>query len=294
MHAKKRRRHPRTHQTSSRGIARFGAIVGIALIIANVATSSHPAPLSPLPVPKAVSRVAYSGPLTLASISESVLGAQTIDPIDFVNEINKERSKVGAPALRLSTALMTGAKMRAEVIRKYQNFSHQDPHEGIELLTVLPKLDYHFVYASENIGMGGVSAPDFVNGFMHSTYHRENLLNPRLTETGAAIVDGPYKQYYVNFAVQLFAIPGGRDEFLGYSPSDRAQYETALTDLSGRLNPLRRLAQQLMKNPDYAPDQIKKYSRQREILESVLTRIRKEEPLESPHVALILEYNTLL
>lgn len=294
MHANKRRRHVRTHRTSSRGIVRFGVIVGIAVIIANVATSSHPARLSPLPVPEHITQVAYSGPLTLTSVDESVLGAQTIDPIDFVNEINKEREKIGSPPLRLSTVLMDAAKLRVEVIRKYQNFSHQDPHEGIELLTVLPKLNYHFVYASENIGMGGVSAPDFVNGFMHSTYHRENLLNPRLTETGAAIVDGPYQQYYVNFAVQLFAIPGGRDEYLGYTQTERARYEEARSALAARLNPVHRIIQQILKNPDYTDDQMEKYSRQREILETVLTRMRNSEPLESPHVALILEYNALL
>lgn len=294
MHAKKRRRHARTHQNSFRGIVQFGVIVGIAMIITNVATSSHPARLSPLPVPEHITHVEYSGPLTLTSISESVLGAQTIDPIDFINEINKERVKVGAPPLRLSKVLMDAAKMRAEVIRKYQNFSHQDPHEGIELLTVLPKLDYHFVYASENIGMGGVSAPDFVNGFMHSTFHRENLLNPQLTETGAAIVDGPYQQYYVNFAVQLFAIPGGQDEYLGYSPSERALYEETRTSLAAKLNPIRRIIQQALRNPDYTDKHITKLSRQKEILETILARMRKNEPLENHDVALILEYNMLL
>lgn len=189
---------------------------------------------------------------------------------------------------------MNAAKMRAGVILKYQNFSHQDPHEGIELATVLPKLNYHFVYASENIGMGGISAADFVRGFMASTYHRQNLLDPRLTETGAAIVDGPYKQYYVNIAVQLFAIPGGTDEYLGYSKSERKQYEQALSELSGRLNPIRKIVQQLMKNPDYSQIRINAYTRQKKILESILARMREDKPLQNPDVALILEYNTLL
>lgn len=292
MPVKKHIKRPKK-STSGPRLTRIAAILMFVLVIgAGIPSSS--APLLPLPVPARIAETAYSGPLTLDSFNVSVLGAQTIDRIDFVGEINKERAKVGAPPLRLSTVLMNAAKMRAGVILKYQNFSHQDPHEGIELGTVLPKLNYHFVYASENIGMGGVSAADFVRGFMASTYHRENLLDPRLTETGAAIVDGPYKQYYVNIAVQLFAIPGGTDEYLGYSTSERKQYEQALSQLSGRLNPIRKIVQQIMRNPEYSEARINTYSRQKKILESILARMREGKPLQNPDVALILEYNTLL
>ncbi len=279
-----------THQ---RSLIRFFAILTGLLAVSAMLPSSN-TPLPPLPVPERITQTAYSGPLTLESYNVSVLGAQTIDRVDFVNEINKQRVNVGAPPLRLSTVLMNAAKMRAGVILKYQNFSHQDPHEGIELGTVLPKLNYHFVYATENIGMGGVSAADFVNGFMASTYHRQNLLDPRLTETGAAIVDGPYKQYYVNIAVQLFAIPGGEDEYRGYSAKERKQYEQAHTILTGKLNPFRRIVQQLLRNPDYSEKKITTYSRQKKILETILVRMREEKPLQNPDVALILEYNTLL
>lgn len=294
MPVKKKTRRKHSLHIPYSGLARFSLVITMLLVLVSAAAPSLSVPLSPLPVPRRVTETAYSGPLTLNSFNVSVLGAQTIDPIDFVNEINKERAKAGAPPLRLSTVLMNAAKMRADVILKYQNFSHQDPHEGIELTTVLPKLNYHFVYASENIGMGGVSAVNFVNGFMHSTSHRENLLNPRLTETGAAIVDGPYQQYYVNIAVQLFAIPGGPDEYLGYSPSDRTRYEGAHTALAGKLYPIRRIIQQMLRNPDYTGDRVKKYSRQKEILETILARMRVNKPLQNPDVALILEYNTLL
>ena len=276
------------------GLARLSIVITMILVLISAAVPSSSVPLSPLPVPQRVTETAYSGPLTLSSFNMSVLGAQTIDPIDFVNEINKERIKTGAPPLRLSTVLMNAAKMRAKVILKYQNFSHLDPHEGIELRTVLPKLNYHFVYASENIGMGGMSAANFVEGFMNSTSHRENLLNPTLTETGAAVLDGPYHQYYVNIAVQLFAIPGGTDEYLGYSPSERTTYEKAHTALAGKLFPIRRIIQQVLRNPDYTDERIKKYSRQKEILEAILARMRDDKPLQNPDVALILEYNTLL
>lgn len=264
-----------------------GFIIGFRL-------APRPHALQPLPVPDHVSRVAFSGPLILTHLNQSVLGAQAIDPVDFVNEINKAREKVGAPALRLSTTLMRAANMRAQVIQKYQNFSHQDPHEGIELGTVLPKLNYHFVYATENIGMGGISAPDFVNGFMNSTTHRNNLLDPKLTDTGAAFADGPYKQYYVNYAVQLFAIPGGKEEYLGYKEHDRELYEAELAKVTAHLHPLVWMVGYLKRNPLYTGTYRTKLVKQRRILESVLSRMRKSQPLENSDVALILEYNTLL
>lgn len=266
-------------------------IVGFAI---GLFLAPKPQALSRIPVPNHISYTAFSGPLTLTHVNQSVLGAQAIDPVDFVNEINKAREKIGIAPLRLSTTLMRAATMRAEVIKKYQNFSHQDPHEGIELGTVLPKLNYHFVYATENIGMGGISAPDFVNGFMHSDAHRTNLLNPKLTDTGAAVVDGPYKQYYVNYAVQLFAIPGGRDEYLGYKEDDRELYESQLAAVNANLHPLAWAMGRILRNPRFTDTHRVTLLRQKEILEKVLARINNSEPFQNAEVSLILEYNTLL
>lgn len=212
----------------------FLLVVGLIVGFVYTKPQENPSPI--LPVPK-VSNVFLPGALTLEHIASSVLGAQTINPLEFIQAINNERIKTGAPILRVSSILMKAAQMRADVILKHQNFSHQDPFEGIELLTVLPKVNYHYAYASENIGMGGVSGPDFAGGFMNSTSHRDNLLNPALTDTGAAIVTGPYKQYYVNIAVQLFAIPGGTDEELGYTEEDIKKYKEQLSYLDNQLYP---------------------------------------------------------
>lgn len=296
MPIKKKKRVPNIiAQTKAQmRLLRYSFLATVALVLTVAVTPAPKLTQTPIRIPDHVTQLSYSGPLSFETLGVSVLGAATIDPIDFVNEINKERAKISAPALRLSTVLMKAAQMRADVILKHQNFSHQDPHEGIELGTVLPKLNYHYIYAAENIGMGGVSAPDFVNGFMNSTHHKATLLDPRLTETGAAIVDGPYFQYYVNIAVQLFSIPGGPEEMLGYTAAEKIQYEKTLTALSGRLNPIRRFTQQILGNPEYSDTSVEKFTRQKKILETVLTRMRNNEPLQNNDVALILEYNGLL
>lgn len=247
-----------------------------------------------LPVPVRISQTTLSGPLTLSTINDSVLGAQAIDPVDFVEEINKARAKTNAPALRLNATLMRAAKMRAEVIKKYQNFSHQDPYEGIELGTILPKLQYSFIYASENIGMGGISASNFVEGFMNSRSHRNNLLDPTLTDTGAAIVEGPFKQYYVNYAVQLFAIPGGTAEYLGYKDTEKQLYEAEYAAVNANLHPLIWFVERLKKNPRYTDTYYNKLKRQQIILGTILSRMRETKPLNNQDVAMIMEFNTLL
>ncbi|MEK7072555.1 MAG: CAP domain-containing protein, partial [Patescibacteria group bacterium] len=98
---------------------------------------------SPLPIPQ-LSRIYLPDLLIIPEIETSVLGAQDINPVDFINDINLERSKVGSPNLRINEKMMKAAQMRAETILKYQNFSHYDPFENLILATVLPKVNYHF------------------------------------------------------------------------------------------------------------------------------------------------------
>lgn len=250
-------------------------------------------PLAYLPVPRIASIDLPAG-LTFPSYETSVLGAQTILPTDIVKYVNIAREENGAKPLRLSTILMKAAQMRADVILKYQNFSHQDPYENIELATVLPKLNYHFVYASENIGMGGQSAEDFVKGFIGSPSHKANLLNPNLSDTGIALVTGPYKQYYVNIVVHIFAIPGGKEEYLGYTAGDIKKYKSLLNEVNIKLNPIVWTVNRLRDNSEFTDKRYQRLVRQKEILTNIYMLMQKEKPLQNAQVALILEYNNNL
>lgn len=277
-------------------MARRSGVVIVALLGFAVGLFTAPKPTTPgqLPIPAHVSTTTLSGPLILPSSSRSVLGAQTIDPLDFIAEINAARETIGVPALRINTTLMRAAKLRVAVIKKHQNFSHQDPFEGIELGTVLPKVHYSFSYATENIGMGGLSAKNFVDGFLNSPSHKQNLLNPTLTETGAAIDDGPYQQYYVNYAVQLFAIPAGTDEYLGYKQGDIDLYEAQLSAVTSQLNPIVRLVTWYKYSKTYKPSRYTNLKRQQQILIRLLTTMKQSQPFTNSDVALLYEFNSLL
>ncbi len=250
-------------------------------------------PLTKLALPP-IPKTYLPEPLTITPFSSSVLGAQVFNPVDVITEINKEREKVSAKPLRIHASLMKAAQMRADVIMKYQNFSHYDPIEHLQLDTVFPKVGYNYIYASENIGMGGNSGADFVNGFMHSTLHRINLQNPDLMDTGVGLATGPYQQWYVNVVVQLFAIPAGRNEYLGYTDKEKEQYRLLLADVSARLDPIDWLIGQAFKNTLYTEEKKLALEKQRTILQKIYSRMREEQPLSSADVALILEYNALI
>lgn len=250
-------------------------------------------PLSKLSVPKRP-RIFLPAFLELPYLLTDILGMETIDPKDIVKYANQERLKVGSNPLRINQTLMKAAQLRADVILKYQNFSHQDPYEGIELGSILPKLNYHYLYAAENIGMGGLSAYGFVDGFMHSASHKATLLSPQLTDTGIAVVTGPYKEYYVNIAVQLFAIPSGRDEYLGYSEIDKQNYHHLLAQVNSKLSPVNLVLNKILQNRNLTADEYQKLKRQKDILTVLYNQMKEDKPLQNSHIALIYEFNDLL
>lgn len=250
--------------------------------------SLHPLAFISVPMPPVVY---LPGPYEAAFIESPVLGAETIDPSDIVTYINNERMKRGAPPLRINKTLALAAQKRADVILKYQNFSHQDPYEHIQLDTVLPMMKYPFRYASENIGMGDNSASAFVNGFMSSPSHKANLLNPQLEETGVAIVTGAYQQYYVNIAVQLFAIPATKEQYMGYRQEDMDNYRRLLKDIESQIALTNERLQNNASDREYYEGWQKILIRQREIITTLYNTMLAQQPFVKNLVNLIGEYN---
>lgn len=284
----------RKKKTSSHMYLAVGAIASVFVLSFFLFSQSiaEPKPLAKLPIPK-IAQISLPEPL-IADLNPSqsrVLGAETINPRDVITYVNEERMKRGTRPLRINETLMKAAKMRTDVIMKYQNFSHQDPYEHIQLDTVLPLLAYPFSWATENIGMGDFSGRAFVTGFMNSPSHRANLLDPNLVETGVAIATGPYKQYYVNVAVQLFAIPADTATYLGYTHADVQEYKKLLTDIGTQLDATKKLRE---KNPDqdaYYETWQQLLIRQQEIIAQLAHTMDQNKPFAKEMIDLLKEYN---
>ncbi|HUD19510.1 MAG TPA: CAP domain-containing protein [Patescibacteria group bacterium] len=247
--------------------------------------------LGKLSVPKAPVVYFPPTPFIAEHIESPVLGAETIDPTDIITYVNNERMKRGSPPLRENTVLTKAAQMRVNVIFKYNNFAHRDPYEHIQLDTVLPMLHYPFTYASENIGMGESSAAAFVNGFMSSTYHRVNLLNPDLQETGVALGTDRFNGYYVTVVVQIFAIPATPAQYLGYKQEDVQQYKALLTDVHNQIALTKERLTNHVGDAQYNEGWQKILIRQQEILTTLYDTMLAQQPFVSNLIALITEYN---
>lgn len=266
----------------------FALAFGTFLSLPSPKTTLHALALLPMP-PEALIR--FPGPLTSPEVSSSVLGAETIDPRDIVTYVNEERMKRGIRPLRVNSVLTKAAQMRADVIMKHQNFSHQDPFEHIQLDTVLPLLHYPFHYATENIGMGDSTGRAFVSGFMNSPPHRANLLDPRLIETGVAIASGPYKEYYVNIAVHLFAEPWDAATYQGYTSYDEEEYKQLLGDIGKQLAETKQFEQKDPTNAEFYGEWQRLLIRQQEIIATLAHAVDKEKTYGKDMIALIKEYN---
>lgn len=119
-------------------------------------------------------------------------------PQQVLDLVNKERAKVGARPLRLSSELQSAAMLRAREIT--QVMSHTRPN-GKSCMTVL-KSPWG---AGENIAGGNETPEEVVEGWMNSPGHRRNILYPRFNKLGVGYCYAPngvggYQHYWV----QLF------------------------------------------------------------------------------------------
>jgi len=127
---------------------------------------------------------------------------------------------------------------------------------------------------------------------MSSSRHKANLLNPDLQETGVAIVTGAYKEYWVNIAVQIFAIPTTQEKYLGYRKEDIEEYKTLLNDIESQLLLTKNRLDYSVEDQEYYEGWQKILIRQKEIVTTLYNTMLKDQPFVNNLVTLIGEYNT--
>jgi hypothetical protein len=111
----------------------------------------------------------------------------------------------------VNPALAQAARRFARFMADTGKYGHgvdgRAPHEraaaqGYEFCIVSENIAWH--YRSSGYEKPAALAEEFVDGWKRSTEHRENMLDPHVTETGAAVAQGEAGRY---FAVQLFGRP---------------------------------------------------------------------------------------
>ena len=221
----------------------------------------------------------YLPPVLDLTQNKSVLGWDTdpITPTQIIDIANASRKTRNVPILHPHPKLMAAAQIRAEVMLKTQNVSHQDPFEGKNLAAVLPQSGYQFIYASENIALAQGNAAGIVAGFLNSPSHKINLLDPNLIETGVGIVKGRVGENFVVIVAHLFAIPRDLSPYQGYSVGNISYLEKARNFLSDQLS---------MSNPARA----KIVKRQIEIIDQLKSLVDPSLPYREFQYDLLREY----
>lgn len=113
--------------------------------------------------------------------------------------VNEERAKAGLSALVLDDKVSAGAQIRAQEIITL--FDHTRP-DGTSCFTVFQEVGISsYRAAAENIASGQRTPEEVMKGWMNSSGHRANILNPNMKKLGVGYAAGG--RYGTNW-VQLF------------------------------------------------------------------------------------------
>jgi Cysteine-rich secretory protein family len=119
--------------------------------------------------------------------------------------LNHERAANHLPELKWDDVLFKAARQHALLMLDLNIMEHQLPGEpGLE--ERITAAGARFTYIAENIALGKDSGT-IHNGWMHSPGHRANILSPRVTSVGIAVVRGTAGL----FAVQDFSHAFGNE-----------------------------------------------------------------------------------
>ena len=100
--------------------------------------------------------------------------------------INKQRARHHLPALHASAALDSSAQRWSNAMVGSGRFTH-----GANFAARISAAGFHWSYAGENIATGFETPTQVVRGWMASTGHCQNILNPDYADVGTGINPHP-------------------------------------------------------------------------------------------------------
>src|ERR1700722_10631090 len=104
------------------------------------------------------------------------------------DDLNRERSAQGLPALKWDAALASAARAHASRMAQGNVLSHQLPGEP-QVQDRATQAGARFTTIAENIAVAPNSAT-IHSAWMQSPHHRENILDPELNGVGIGVVKG--------------------------------------------------------------------------------------------------------
>ena len=163
------------------------------MLIAAPASGPAAAPI-PAPEPETSEPGVHAfGYATAPSAVRTSVSAQRV--LQLVNEVRASGSRCGeksfepAPPLQGSGILEGVAADHARDMARHDYFEHVDL-KGNSPADRVRATGYRERLVGENIAYGPTSAEEVVSGWLHSTGHCENIMDPRFVEMGLATAPG--------------------------------------------------------------------------------------------------------
>lgn len=103
--------------------------------------------------------------------------------------VNKERSKAGLKALKMSEELRSIANLKSRDMAEKNYFSHESPTYGSPF-QMLQDFGVHYSAAGENIAAGQKTPEEVMQSWMNSSGHRANILNANFDTLGVGVYNG--------------------------------------------------------------------------------------------------------
>ncbi|ACA58620.1 CAP domain-containing protein [Candidatus Desulforudis audaxviator] len=165
------------------------------IVLINGVIAAQPAPqTAPTPAPQPA-----PSPAPMPSPGPS--GLMTAYEMKIVELVNAERAKLGLRALAVDAKLSQVARLKSEDMRDKRYFAHQSPTYGSPF-DMMRQFGITYRTAGENIAAGQRTPEEAMRGWMNSSGHRANILNPNFTHIGVGhVVGGSYGNYWTQMFI---------------------------------------------------------------------------------------------
>lgn len=122
---------------------------------------------------------------------------------EMLDRINTLRQATGLESLEMDPRLNTAAQAHAQDMLARTYYNHVSP-EGTTPRRRVQAAGFAADLVAENIAAGQTSVDDALGAWLHSTGHRKNLMDARITHIGIGMAVGSYDSRYRVLWVQDF------------------------------------------------------------------------------------------
>lgn len=145
----------------------------------------------------------------IPKLTPGILGYKANIPVAQVVELtNQKRTDNGLQSLAFNEKLAQAAQAKGADMLQKNYWAHISP-DGTEPWAFFKSAGYSYKYAGENLARDFSNPSSAVDAWMASPSHRDNLLSPKYTEIGIAVVEGDLNGVDTTIIVQLFGVPSG-------------------------------------------------------------------------------------